>query len=555
MDPTESDPMDALLAAGAPAVERDRCALDAPLDEGRLAAFRGERLDADDAAALAALRAAGVLPEARPVRASLPPPSIGPPSMPPPSMPPPSVPPPSLSPTTDSGRFRAIRSSAPPPPVDSELPPLAPTRQMIDPADVESDAAALAERAAQADTHAERASLLLALAELHRDRLHDPDAAVPHFSAALDIAEPGEPVWVEAIEALEDLHAVRGEWDALLALYDRRLSAGVGEPAEVELLRASILRAAGRMDEAIAAAEKARPAGDRALELLIALLEGARRPVDAAERLLEDLGVLSDEEAAHRRWRAAEMLQPHRPGAALRLFAEAHAELDDPTLIDAWLTLAREVGEPRALLGALEAKVAGLGDDGAEGMRRSGLLVEAAALAESLDDPQRARALLEASLEAWTQNVDALTSLARVLERLDDAPALAEVLTREIDAALPGPHRGRPAVRLARLHAERIGDHEAALRFAAMAVDELDGDETGALSEARALLDAARTPVIAPAQSAAPPSASDVVDKLLARAALLIAEPSARGRAVELLDEALGLAPGELRAYDLLARA
>lgn len=53
MDPTESDPMDALLAAGAPAVDRDRCALDAPLDEGRLAAFRGERLDADDAAEVA----------------------------------------------------------------------------------------------------------------------------------------------------------------------------------------------------------------------------------------------------------------------------------------------------------------------------------------------------------------------------------------------------------------------------------------------------------------------------------------------------------------------
>lgn len=53
MDRPESESMDALLTAGAPAADRDVCALDAPLDEGRLAAFRGERLGADDAAEVA----------------------------------------------------------------------------------------------------------------------------------------------------------------------------------------------------------------------------------------------------------------------------------------------------------------------------------------------------------------------------------------------------------------------------------------------------------------------------------------------------------------------
>ncbi len=432
---------------------------------------------------------------------------------------------------------------------DDELPPLE-----IDPdasarEAAHGRAAALEAELAETVEPDARARLFLELAELRRDRLHDPDGSVPALIGVLDNAEPAGPLWVEALEALEDLHALREEWDALLALYDRREQAGMGTAAELNLLRASILRTAGRLDEAIAAAERAAPTGGRALDLLVSLLRSAGRVEEAAARVLKGLDRLSPVEAAHRRWRAAELLTEGDPPRALALLAEAHAEIDDPEVVEQWIALARRVDDARALLDALEAQAATLGDSGPDAVRRSSALAEAGALAADQGAPTRARRLFEASLSAWPDNVEAMEHLAGVLSGVSDHEALADLRARQIEAALPGPHRGELALDLARLFIDALGDVDGAERWLDMAAADLEG--TDAFSAVVGLRGRRAAPPL-DWNTLAERAPDEVVDALVERAEALAADPRARMEAARLLEEALGLAPHVQRAYALL---
>lgn len=432
---------------------------------------------------------------------------------------------------------------------DDELPPLDGERATGGLDDAQARAEAVEAELEQTIDPDLRARLLLDLAELRRDRLHDPDGAVPALLGVLDNAEPAGPLWVEAMEALEDLHAVRSEWDALLSLYDRREQAGLGTPAELNLLRASILRAAGRLDEAVTAAERAGPTGGRALELLVSLLVQAGRAEDAAGRLLSGIDRLSATEAGHRRWRAAELLVESKPDLALALLAEAHADVDEPEVVDAWVELARRVGDERALLDALEAQAERLGDGAADAVRRSTALAEAGALASKQGAVARARRLYEASLSAWPDNVEVMERLAEVLEDTADDEALAELRARQIGAALPGPHRGELALDLARLHIDALGDPSGAEPWLDMAAADLEGTDAFA-----AVLGLRRRRSAPPLDwgDLADRSTDEVVDALIERAETLAADPRARDEAARLLEEALGLAPHVQRAYALL---
>ncbi len=340
----------------------------------------------------------------------------------------------------------------------------------------------LEEAAVQADK-ASQGAAWLAVAEHQRDELSDPDGAIPVFETVLERAVAGDPAYLEAMEAIEDLHAVHGRWDGLIGLYDRRLADGVGVPAEVQLLKASILRAAGRMDQAITAAELALESGERATDLLVSLLADAGRHEDAANHLLADLDRLSPEEAGYRRWRAADMLADVDPLRALELLEAAHATVSDPMLVEEWATLARIEEAPKSLVAALEAQAASHSGGGVDAVRRSGLLLEASRHAT---DPQKTQDLLEASLDAWSENIDALTALEKVLTLVGDDFALAGVLEKQIEASLPGPHRAELEARLAALR-----DSEAPAPVA-----EEPAGEAGPIERARAALasigDAAR---------------------------------------------------------------
>ncbi len=335
----------------------------------------------------------------------------------------------------------------------------------------EGEAAAL-EAAAHAATDPDvKAAAWLAVAEHRRDRLYDPRGAEPAFTLVLEVATPASPEWTEAMEALEDLYAVRADWDALLGLYERRLIAGVGEPAEVHLLSASILRAADRIDEAIQAAERALPVGERATDLLVGLLEEAGRPHDAAEYLLQGLGRLSAEDAGHRRWRAADLVSETDPARALFLLAAAYGSLQESMVLEEWIILARRLGDGPALARALEARAETLPDDAGGKVRRSSLLLEAAGGARAADR----RRLLEAAWRAWPDNVDAMMQLSDVLSPEAEGELLRELLRAVVAASLPGEHRGLMAQRLAGLERE-AGDEVQAAHYEAMAREDLGAE-------------------------------------------------------------------------------
>ncbi len=573
------DVLDARLALGEPLADRQAVLRAVARVLGRHDSQRARALDCwealldslpEDAEALAALRAGGRLPELEePQPLEMPDlPEPAPASNPRPGRalhrPAASAARPVTAPlASPSGQGirqvidRIAEASSGPPPAhapetdgpDDELPPLDPELDDGAAAAASARAKAVEDELARVVDPDHRARLFLELAELRRDRLHDPDGAVPALVGVLDNAEPGGPLWVEALEALEDLYALREQWDALLGLYDRREAAEFGSASELNLLRASILRTAGRLDEAIAAAERALPVGNRALDLLVNLLRSAGRAPEAAARLLEGLPRLSAVDAAHRRWRAAELLADADAARALELLAEAHAEIDDPQVVEQWIALAREADDPRALLDALEAQAAVLGDAGPEAIRRSSALAEAGQIASRLGAPTRARRLFEASLAAWPDNVEAMEHLAEVLVATADHHALAELRARQIGAALPGPHRGELALDLARLYVDALGDVDGAEPWLDMAAADLEGTDAFA-----AVLGLRSRRAAAPIDwgTLADRPADEVVDALVERAEALAADPRARDEAARLLEEALALAPHLQRAYALL---
>ena len=525
---------------------------------------------ADDAEAIAALHAWGGLPE--PALESIPPEVLLP--IEPPASESVEVPPQSATPKDDEVVFDADdaaevlaaleaalpdEDSEPPAPgveteaeEETDLPPLE-ARRVISAEDHESPERvrdALREKIGETEDALEQSRLWLELAEHQRDRLHDPEGAIPMFTEALDKAQPGDTTWNEAIETLEDLRAIRAEWDDLLALYDRRLDAGVGAGAEVHLLKASILRAAGRRVEAIEAAEQALPVGERALDLLVALLSETGQHVAAADRLLDDVDALSAADRAYRQWRAAELLAQPEPARALTLFAEAAVRIDDPALVEAWSGLARSEGEPSMLFAALEAQIRQSAGDGPEAMRRSRYQLEASQLASSsLDDWAAARALCEQSLASWPDNVDALVHLGSILEHLGDDEALAANWTHQLDALLPGRHRSRLAGRLVGL-LEELGVPEGKIAPYRSIMAEIDVDEHVEVE----VLPAPPEPSAGRPRALAEKSNESIVTSLVEQGEALLHDPDALLEAVSLLEDALGLDPSHRQAYALLAR-
>ena len=330
-------------------------------------------------------------------------------------------------------------------------------------------------RIQEAETEEEQANAWLALAEHQRDQLHDPMSSILAFEQALEYSQQGMPAWDEALEALEDIYSIREDWDSLLVLYDRRQEAG-GDPSELALLRASILRASGRLEEAIAAAEEAQILGERSLNLRQDLLLEAGRLSEAAALLLEGTSTLSPKESAQREWQAASLLSKEKPQEALPLFEQAFKILEDPQLLDEWSTLAESCGAWDARLAIRVAQAERYSGEGAATFRRSSLFKQAAELAvEEGDDLLMGRALLEQALAAWPENIEALISLESCLEALGDLRALAANWKRQHKLSLPGSYRGALSLKLAKLYLHELRDPEEAWDFAELALADLDG--------------------------------------------------------------------------------
>jgi tetratricopeptide (TPR) repeat protein len=321
----------------------------------------------------------------------------------------------------------------------------------------------------------EAATQWLALGDLYRDELHDPDAAEIAFAEAMEFAPPGSVVWTAAEEALEELAGARSDWPTLLDLYAVRLTHGIGDRTELLLMKASAHRLAGDSAAAVETVRAALP-DERAVEQLVALLEAHGDVESAAAALTMGLETLPGDEAARRRWRAADLLAGSRPREACDHYALAAEVLRSRELADAWVTCARAAGEPLLLATALASRADLHAAEGPDAMRRSRLLHEAAGLVADAGGPlERARHLAESAVAAWPENVEALERLAALLEAIGDADGLADCLAKQIAAAVAGPWRGQLGVRLARVHGELRRDRDAAFAVATAAAEDLAG--------------------------------------------------------------------------------
>ena len=311
-----------------------------------------------------------------------------------------------------------------------------------------------------------RAQARLLLAEYWRDALHQPDAAIPVLEAVVDEAQAAGGVWTEAIEALEDLYALRRAWESLLSLYDRRGAAGLLAEAERRVLRAATLRSAGRLEDAL---DEVRPAlpDERARVLEVELLLALGRKDEAVARLVADADRLDAaraagrmegaEEAALRLDEAARVLADDAPQHSVRLQQRAHATHPSSERLATWLQAARRSASPELLALALQAQAREVSAGPRAAARQSRLLLEGARELWILEGGlPAARSLVEASLAAWPDNLDALLLLDELLVALDDSTALLDVLDRQLAAAVPGPWRDELEQRRARLLAPNL---------------------------------------------------------------------------------------------------
>ncbi|MBU1432502.1 hypothetical protein KKF91_18335 [Myxococcota bacterium] len=348
-------------------------------------------------------------------------------------------------------------------------------------------------------------------AERERDQRHNPEGSIPLFERVLARAEPKSMAWLEALEALEDLHTIAQRWESLLGLYDLRAEVGLASEEEIRPLKASVWRTLGQHERALAALEGL--STPEALELRVSLHLERGAPRAAAEALLGALEGIDAQAVAHRRWRAADHLVEAGAGvealAQLQAAYEAHPE---EALLEAWLTLAEAQGAGEARAEALIQRAARLDDRPQHRVRASRYLFEAARLLSEVE-PRRAVQLHQRALDLWSENVDALLAQATLLETLADQSALAFNLQRQIEVSFTGPSRGRLALRLAQLWIELEDSDEvdpppgAAVEAAEIAFEEGDEEtQAAALALLKAL--GAREDALGVELSGSLPSAS-----------------------------------------------
>ncbi|MEE2755797.1 MAG: hypothetical protein VYA30_04015 [Myxococcota bacterium] len=182
-----------------------------------------------------------------------------------------------------------------------------------------------------------------------------------------------------------------------------------------------------------------------------------------------------------------------------------------------------------------------MGESTAAAVRRSSLLAEAAKVLEPSGDLERIRLVLEDSLNAWAENVDALSALSRCLEQLNDDEALFALLEREMSLLLPGLHRGRAAVKLAYLAKRLNHDSEQIAKYVSLALRDLEGTE-----DEQQIRDGFSEFVVQPLSS--------VTQSLIEQAREKLVDGGDVETIGALLEEVLGLDSQSLDAYELLGQ-
>lgn len=309
----------------------------------------------------------------------------------------------------------------------------------------------------------ERAGVLAAMGSIWLEHLGDAAHAVTYFERARDADARHRPALAGLAGALE----ATGRSEEAAEAWGRLVAATKGrERARALVAQARVLAGPlGRAEEAGELFRRALTDDPRNPSAVEAVAEQAAARgqwtllADLVERRFE-LAV-SPGRRAEIAIAASGVYREHldQPDAA-RAWLERAAELDpgNPLLYEAAVELERAGGDEDALLEALTRWVELRGD-----AAPVSALMELATLRSDRGDPEGAAALLETALSQAPDDALVLEALADVHERLGRFAGLVDLLERRA-AVEPTDARARAAVlaELARVHAERLGDPDAA---------------------------------------------------------------------------------------------
>lgn len=319
------------------------------------------------------------------------------------------------------------------------------------------------------------------LAELCENTLAQPDRAV----AALVRVRGVVPEHTGALEALSRLYEKLENWPDLLDVLRSRaeLAEGAGK---VDLLHRAGEVLEKRMDDVSEALETYRSAleldgthgpsldavlrivrledhRERASEIVEPLLRAAARWDDVATVLSLRAEATSD--PIDKRDRLRELAVVHETGRndAKAAFDAMRAALtedaSDPSLFDEVERLGSQLGAYGDVADAFAA-CASSSSDPETARALYGRL--ARICEEQLKDDARAIAANERALEQVGDDEELLASLDRLYTRVDQAPDLARILERRIDASSDAGARAELSLRLGALRRDRFGDSRAA---------------------------------------------------------------------------------------------
>jgi tetratricopeptide (TPR) repeat protein len=296
------------------------------------------------------------------------------------------------------------------------------------------------------------------------------------------LADPGNR---RAFEALEESHFVSGEWDALVSLYEHRLSAPdlAGAPRE----RARLLFRLGQIW------------GDRRGDLDHAA-ECYRRALQGDPTCHPALAELRRIHASRGQWDVAlqiaeaEATQEMSSGERAALLAEVgeiwRVQLMDPeqALAHFEKALDYEPEHAQALEGAARAahaldrprRAAELWERLVEQQqapsRAASLVAWAGLLTGALGETERAAELYRRALDDDPRNRDALQALAAIAEASNQYTLLVDLHERRFELTADAEQRAEIALAAAHLCLRQLDDAEAARRWLGRAVDLDTGD-------------------------------------------------------------------------------
>ncbi len=324
-----------------------------------------------------------------------------------------------------------------------------------------------------------RALVLVRIAEIQRDELGDPAAAIASLEEALELA----PSLPEVILPLAELYIRAEQWakaDPLLQLVldQLELEEDAGRRAEVCRLLARTKESLGDDLEAVDAwlrAVEAQPDGADNVRGLARALARVGRTAEAFEQwsrwleLAAQTATASQRAEAHAALGEAAEALGRLEEAATHYEAVAELRPDDTQALERLAAVRRAMEDWPGLVSALEQLLERTEDP----VRKLAVVLDLGDVAaEHLGDLDRAERAYFDALEIDPRSRAALGKLSKLYMRQERLADLAEILERLYEAETAPDARARRAYTLALLYRDELDDEERAIEWLNRALDD-----------------------------------------------------------------------------------